>query len=326
MADTKISAMTAATTPLVGTELVPLVQSAGNVQTSVANLTAGRAVSALNYTVTGSTVPANGVYLSTTNTLSWATNSAVKMTLNATGSLGLGSTSLVGYGFRNSKTITGATGAYAQYNDGVIQSDVTSVAYGFICSITPVAASFTLTTLRHVAVLPVAFGAGSSVTTQQAFFVSGATTAAANNYGYVSEIAAGANRWNVYMSGTAQNAFAGLTRFGGVTVPVNTVDITGSLGRGAPVTKTADFTLAATENWVIVNQAATTTVTLPAASAWSGREVMFKTIQLQTLVSASSNVVPRIGGAAGTAILAGVAGTWATLVSDGTNWIAMAGN
>jgi len=38
-------------------------------------------------------------------------------------------------------------------------------------------------------------------------------------------------------------------------------------------------------------------------------------------VSASSNVVSRAGGAAGTAILDNVAGNWATIVSDGTNWI-----
>jgi len=38
-------------------------------------------------------------------------------------------------------------------------------------------------------------------------------------------------------------------------------------------------------------------------------------------VSASSNVVSRAGGAAGTAILDNVAGNWATIVSDGTNWV-----
>ena len=101
--------------------------------------------------------------------------------------------------------------------------------------------------------------------------------------------------------------------------------IGGNFGRESPVTKTGNFTLAATENWLIINQAATTTVTLPAASGFPGREVMFKTIQAQTLVSASSNVVPRAGGAAGTAILAATAGNWATIVSDGTNWILMQG-
>ena len=92
----------------------------------------------------------------------------------------------------------------------------------------------------------------------------------------------------------------------------------------AVVTKTADFTLAATENWVINNKPTTAcTVTLPAASSWSGRSVMFTNYQTQTLISASSNVVPLGGGSAGTAILLGVVGNWATLVSDGTNWVIM---
>ena len=44
MADKKISALTAASTPLAGTEVLPIVQSGSTVKVSVANLTAGRAV------------------------------------------------------------------------------------------------------------------------------------------------------------------------------------------------------------------------------------------------------------------------------------------
>ena len=101
---------------------------------------------------------------------------------------------------------------------------------------------------------------------------------------------------------------------------------TGAIGRGAPVTKTGNFTLAITENWIICNGTATITATLPTASAWTGREIMLKTIATFTVISASSNVVPLAGGAAGTAILAATAGRFATLVSDGTNWIIMQAN
>jgi hypothetical protein len=105
------------------------------------------------------------------------------------------------------------------------------------------------------------------------------------------------------------------------------VSITGSFGTGAPVTKTADFTVADTENSLINNKSGSScTVTLPTASAWTGRKIRIKTIQAQTTVSASSNVVPLAGGAAGTAILAATAGKWADLESDGSNWIIMAAN
>lgn len=50
MADTKISALPAATVPLAGTEVLPIVQSSATKQVSVANLTAGRAISASSVT------------------------------------------------------------------------------------------------------------------------------------------------------------------------------------------------------------------------------------------------------------------------------------
>jgi hypothetical protein len=92
----------------------------------------------------------------------------------------------------------------------------------------------------------------------------------------------------------------------------------------APVTKTADFTVASNETWIINNKSGSTcTVTLPTASAWVGRELTFKNLQAQTLVSASSNVAPIDSATAGTAILLAVVGNWATMVSDGTNWVIM---
>lgn len=101
----------------------------------------------------------------------------------------------------------------------------------------------------------------------------------------------------------------------------------GYLYRSAPVTKTANFTVAAYESFLINNKSGSScTATLPTASAYTGREITILNYQAQTVVSASSNVVPLAGGAAGTAILAATAGKYATLVSDGTNWIITAGN
>lgn len=91
---------------------------------------------------------------------------------------------------------------------------------------------------------------------------------------------------------------------------------------GAPVTKTANFSVANGDTWIINNKSGSScTVTLPTASTNTGRVLHFQNYQAQTLVSASSNVVPLAGGSATTAILEAVAGANATLVSDGTNWI-----
>ena len=105
------------------------------------------------------------------------------------------------------------------------------------------------------------------------------------------------------------------------------INIGGSFGRGTPVTKTADFTVGASENWLINNKAGSTcTVTLPSAAAYTGREIDINNYQAFTVVSASSNVISQTGTGPSTAILAATAGKWATLVSDGTNWRIMRSN
>lgn len=60
MANSKISALTSATTPLAGTETLPIVQSSATTKVTVANLTAGRSVSVGNLTVTTSATAALG--------------------------------------------------------------------------------------------------------------------------------------------------------------------------------------------------------------------------------------------------------------------------
>lgn len=87
MANSKISALTSATTPLAGTETLPVVQSGATTQVSVANLTAGRAVSAASLALTTSPLPttsggtgltsftANGLlYASSTSALNTSAN------------------------------------------------------------------------------------------------------------------------------------------------------------------------------------------------------------------------------------------------------------
>lgn len=120
---------------------------------------------------------------------------------------------------------------------------------------------------------------------------------------------------------------AALTAGTGITITnaSGAITIAATAGGGsAPITKTANFTVGVGESWYINNKTGSAcTVTLPTASSYTGRELKFVNYQAQTLISASSNVVPLGGGSAGTAILAASVGDWATLVSDGTNWIIM---
>ena len=107
------------------------------------------------------------------------------------------------------------------------------------------------------------------------------------------------------------------------------VEVTGKLNGtqldlNAPVIKTASFTLADVENFIVCNGAGSITVTFPSAAVSAGRVVWIKTIAAQTVVSAATNVKPIGTNTAGTSILAASAGAWAMLVCDGTDWVVMA--
>jgi hypothetical protein len=83
----------------------------------------------------------------------------------------------------------------------------------------------------------------------------------------------------------------------------------------------ATYTVEEQDDFLIANRAGTVTVTLPTAATSPGRELSFKTVQAQSVVSAASNVVPIGDTTAATTILGAVDGAWAKLKSDGTNWI-----
>jgi hypothetical protein len=98
MADLKISQLPAATTPLAGTEVLPIVQAGTTKQVSIDNLTAGKAVSATSVsattvtatTVNGTTfdtnVAAAGVTLAGTTLAADGTDTNISLTLTPKGS------------------------------------------------------------------------------------------------------------------------------------------------------------------------------------------------------------------------------------------------
>jgi hypothetical protein len=91
MSNSKISALTSATTPLAGTETLPVVQSSATKQVSVANLTAGRAVSMLSAT-------AGNIQVSGNTVASTDTNGNINLTPNGTGAVVTGNYATVGTG------------------------------------------------------------------------------------------------------------------------------------------------------------------------------------------------------------------------------------
>lgn len=92
MADLKISALPASTTPLAGTEVLPIVQGGATRQVSVANLTAGRSVAATSFAPSGSSIPSNGLYLPAANAVGLATNSTNAVYIDSSQAVIVGAT------------------------------------------------------------------------------------------------------------------------------------------------------------------------------------------------------------------------------------------
>lgn len=180
--------------------------------------------------VTGSTVPANGIYLPAANTLGLATNSTSRFQIGATGDIGFGAADGGGRAFNFKRNITGYTSAYGIIIQSTVQSDVTSDADMFYSNPSTVASAFTLSALRHFYAEQGTIGATSSVTTQQAFFAGSSLTGATNNYGFYGNIASGSNRWNAYMGGTAANYFAGQTTVGSTSLTLGSGSVAQQFG------------------------------------------------------------------------------------------------
>lgn len=87
MADLKISQLPAATVPLAGTEVLPIVQSGTTKQVSVDNLTTGKAISAttVNATTFDTNVAAAAVTLAGTTLAADGTDSNISLTLTPKG-------------------------------------------------------------------------------------------------------------------------------------------------------------------------------------------------------------------------------------------------
>jgi hypothetical protein len=130
------------------------------------------------------------------------------------GSLGIGTTSLSATTLAISKNITGNTLGSGIANYGTIQSDVTSIYYGFFNGLYTQATTFTLSSYYHYFATQQGIGSGSLVTSQTGFNVASSLTGATNNFGFRGQIPSGTNRWNLYMDGTANNYLAGALSIG----------------------------------------------------------------------------------------------------------------
>jgi Chaperone of endosialidase len=141
-----------------------------------------------------------------------------------TGSVGIGVAPNSTIGVYISKNINGGVDSYSIFNEGTVQSSVTTGARGYGSSIGTQASVFTLSKLFHIAISQGTFGAGSVVTNQYGVIVGSTLIGATNNYGFYGDIASGTGRFNFYAAGTAVNYFGGNVGIG-TTAPARLLSV-----------------------------------------------------------------------------------------------------
>lgn len=111
----------------------------------------------------------------------------------------------------------------------VLNSNTAAVTntFGLRATIQNLAAG-TITNAVGAQVIAVVNSGGGVITNLYGFRVAPQTVGTTLNVSFAGEIASGTGRWNAYMSGTADNAFAGNTRIGSTVAPTVALDVTGA--------------------------------------------------------------------------------------------------
>jgi hypothetical protein len=367
MADQKISQLAAAAA-LTGTELVPIVQSSSTVSTTPAAIktyATAELVSTYGFGNTSRNVPdltdVAGNYSQIGRLLSGAIggtgviSSFVALPLDGTpttayvatanGRLWTGYKSssggtptwteyakLTSPAFNSSLTVngpfSGSTSFVAARSTGEIQSGVTSSFTSFDSVASTAAASFTLPALAHFRATGATVNSPSVVSNQYGFRVLSNLTAATNNFGFQSDLAAAANVWNLYFANTAQNYIRGNVGIGsGKTAPACALDVNGQVAQNTATSVTAAGTtlatataLTATFN-VVATTPASSGVTLPDVTGTAIWIVNSGANALTVYPNSASGTIN--GGTAGAGVTLAVSGKMQYVRVSATAWFTM---
>jgi hypothetical protein len=269
-----------------------------NKQSALTNPVTGTGTTNTLPKFTGASTIGNSNITDTGSLITLGSNSFVN------GRFGIGSSPFSASVLFINANIQGSTTSFGVIQEGVIQSGVTSAAYGFVNALKTAAAVFTLSNYYHYNVGSSALGAGSSVTNQYGFVVESSVTTATNNFGFYGNIPAGTNRWNLYMNGTANNYMAGNLGIGVVPTGSTILQVKGA--SSGQVLSLQNTTASGYSGMYILNSAGAQTGHLGYANASAAAplkdKVFFGSITNKDLVFTTNDLVRlTLAGATGAA-------------------------
>ena len=256
---------------------------------TVTNLT-GTASININGTV-GATTPSTGAFTTLITSDNVTLGDASTDTVRVNGYMGVGGAPNSALGLYVQNTALTGTTQVGIWSAPVSTNAATSQTNAFVSQPATSAAVYTVTTVSGLRAENAILGSGSTITNQYGVFVADQTRGT-NNFGVASSVSSGANKWNIYASGTADNAFAGNVRIGSAVAPTVALDVTGAVQASSNATATAFIPTgsAVPTNGMYLPAANTVAWSINSAEAMrlaSGRQLL---IGATTLNSLSSNL------------------------------------
>ena len=173
---------------------------------TVTNLT-GTASININGTV-GATTPNSGAFTTLSSTGDTILGDASTDTVTVNGYMGIGVAPDPSYGLNIAPTALTTSTQIGALLSLTGTSAATASLIGAVVAPKTAAAAFSAASVIGFRVDNAVRGSGSTITNLTGILILDQTTGT-NNYGIRSQVTSGANKWNIYASGTAQNHFSG---------------------------------------------------------------------------------------------------------------------
>jgi hypothetical protein len=174
-----------------------------------------------------------------TNTGNTVLGDASTDTVTVNGYMAIGGVASNAVGLYLGNTALSGTSQVGVYSQPYGTSAATSYIAGVLSTPNTAASAFTCSDMMAFRAGGGSKGAGSTITNQHGLYIVDQAQGT-NNYGITSLVSSGANKWNIYASGTAQNYFAGNVGIG-TSTPARKLNVFDTTSTPARIeTNTAD--------------------------------------------------------------------------------------